>query len=180
MPDQTPTLITERLVLRAHRREDFDACLALWTDPHTVRFIGDGTVQGAQAIWFRLLRYGGMWPMQGYGFWVFEDKATGAYLGEGGLMDARRDLPGLDGLPEAGWALLPEAGGRGLATEAMTAVLAWADHALPDTPRIGAIIDPANAPSFKVAAKLGFAEVARPYLGGSPIVLLHRARQRLA
>lgn len=133
-------------------------------------------MQGDQDIWFRLLRYGGMWPMQGYGFWVFEDRVTGEFLGEGGLMDARRDIAGLQDIPEAGWALMPHAAGRGIATEAMSAVLDWADaHVSAD--RTGCIIDPGNAASLRVAAKLGYVEAGRPAFRGEPIVLLHRSRR---
>jgi len=108
---------------------------------------------------------------------VFEDRATGEYLGEGGLLDARRGIAGLQDIPEAGWALVPEACGLGLATEAMQAVLDWADvhHS---AARTGCIIVPGNVASLRVAAKLGFVETARPVFQDQPIVLLHRAAAR--
>jgi len=171
---QAPVLETERLRLRPHSKADFENCRRLWQHPGTIRFIS-GPVQDDQAIWFRMLRYGGMWPLLGFGFWAFEDKASGAYLGEGGLLDACRGVAGLESVPEAGWALTPEAGGKGLATEAMRAALAWADTTL-DAPRIGCIITPGNAPSLSVAAKLGFREAGRPDHHGAPTVLLYRER----
>lgn len=171
---KAPVLLTARLRLRAHQRDDYAACRALWQHPETIRFIG-ATAQSDQEVWFRLLRYGGMWPMQGFGFWVFEDRATGEFLGEGGLMDAMRDVQGLQGIPEAGWALVPQAGGKGIATEAMSAVLGWADAQLPAA-RTGCIIDPENAASLRVAAKLGYVEAGRPDFRGEPVVLLHRER----
>ena len=173
-----PILLSPRLRLRPHVRADYPACKALWQHPNTIRFIG-GVAHSDQEVWYRLLRYGGMWPMQGYGFWVFEDRASGEYLGEGGLMDARRDVAGLQDIPEAGWALTPHAGGRGLATEAMSTVLAWADTQLA-ADRTGCIIDPGNAVSLRVAAKLGYVEAGRPTLRGAPIVLLHRPRRASA
>ena len=115
-----------RLRLRPHVLSDYPACKALWQHPNTIRFIG-GVAQSDQEVWFRLLRYGGMWALLGYGFWVFEDRNTGEVLGEGGLLNARRDIAGLQDIPEVGWALMPQAQGRGLATEAMTTVLDWAD-----------------------------------------------------
>ena len=168
-----PVLLSERLRLRPHVRGDYAACKGLWQHPETIRFIGD-VGQSDQEVWFRLLRYGGMWPIQGYGFWVFEDRATGEFLGEGGLMDARRDLAGLQDIPEAGWALMPGAAGRGIATEAMSIVLAWADATL-RADRTGCIIDPGNTASLRVAAKLGYAEAGRPVFRGSPIGMLHRS-----
>lgn len=121
-----PTLQTDRLILRPHGVADYPACCALWADADVVRHIG-GSPQDAQAVWFRLLRYAGMWSLLGYGMWVMEDRATGTLIGEAGLLSAARGLPELEGVPEAGWVLGPQAWGRGLATEAMTAVLGWAD-----------------------------------------------------
>lgn len=105
-----PILETDRLILRPHGRQDFDDCLALWSDEATVRFIG-GHVQDAQAVWFRMLRYAGMWPILGFGYWLFEEKETGRFVGEGGLADARRGIPKLEGVPEIGWALTRDAAG---------------------------------------------------------------------
>jgi RimJ/RimL family protein N-acetyltransferase len=177
MPYSTaPILLSARLRLRPHGQGDYAACRLLWQHPQTVRFIGR-VVPSDQEIWFRLLRYAGMWSLLGFGFWVFEDRATGEYLGEGGLLDARRGVEGLQGIPEAGWALVPEVCGRGLATEAMRAVLDWADLQL-RAERTGCIIDPANVASLRVAARLGFVETARPVFQQEPIVLLHRAAVR--
>jgi RimJ/RimL family protein N-acetyltransferase len=55
-----PTLHSERLILRPHRQEDFLACRMLWSDAEVVRHIG-GATQDTQAVWFRMLRYAGMW-----------------------------------------------------------------------------------------------------------------------
>lgn len=174
---EAPIIETARLRLRPHRRADYTACKALWQHPDTIRFIG-GVAQDDQAIWFRLLRYGGMWPMLGFGFWVFEDKASRAYLGEGGLLDAARGLDALEHMPEVGWAIMPEASGQGLATEAMTAILTWTDANL-HVARTACIIDPGNAPSLRVAAKLGFEEAERPDFQGGPIVLMCRERRSI-
>jgi RimJ/RimL family protein N-acetyltransferase len=171
-----PILHTARLRLRPHVQGDYPACRALWQHPDTIRFIG-GVAQSDQEVWFRLLRYGGMWPLLGYGFWVFEELATGEFLGEGGLLNARRDIGGLRDIPEAGWALMPHAGGRGIATEAMSAVLGWADGQL-FADRTGCIIDPGNAASLRVAAKLGYVESGRPSFRDQTIVLLHRPGRR--
>jgi len=167
-----PLLHTDRLILRPHGVTDYPACSALWGDRQVVRHIG-GSPQDAQAVWFRLLRYAGMWSLLGYGMWVMEDRATGAMLGEAGLLSAARGLPELDGVPEAGWVLGPQAWGRGLATEAMAAVLCWADANLDGT-AIRCIIEPDNGASIKVAEKLGFAVMGDVVLGGKAITLFDR------
>ncbi|PJG47494.1 GNAT family N-acetyltransferase [Sphingobium sp. LB126] len=169
-----PVLETDRLILRPHRVEDFPACRLLWGDPAVVRHIG-GQVQDAQAVWFRMLRYAGMWSLLGYGMWALEDRTTGAFLGEAGLLSSARGLPELEGVPEAGWVLAPAAWGGGFAVEAMQAVLHWADHHL-GSPVVRCIIEPDNASSVAVAGKLGFTYLAERVLGTHPIRLFERAR----
>lgn len=171
---ETPVLETRRLRLRPHRADDFADCLALWSDSRTVRFIG-GEVQGEQAVWFRLLRYAGMWSLLGFGYWVFEERATGRFLGEGGLANARRGLALLEGVPEIGWALMPDAGGQGFATEAVDAILQWADAGL-GAPVTRCIIDPGNVASLRVAAKAGYQPRDMVTLGESSIQVLERRR----
>lgn len=172
-----PTLHTDRLILRPHRTDDYADCCALWADADVVRHIG-GTAQDAQAVWFRLLRYAGMWSLLGYGMWVVQSRDDGRFLGEAGLLSAARGLPELDGVAEAGWVLAPAAWGRGIASEAMGAVLAWADAHL-DMPSVRCIVDADNSASIRVAGKLGFAPMVDTQLAGRPIRLFDRPRQRV-
>jgi RimJ/RimL family protein N-acetyltransferase len=72
-----------------------------------------------------------------------------------------------------GWIFSPHAHGRGYASEAVQAGLAWADEAL-KAPIIPAIIDPGNAPSIRVAERCGFAERQEAVYRGSPILLFRR------
>ena len=72
---------------------------------------------------------------------------------------ARKAIAELEGYPETGWAFTPDAWGRGYATEAMIAVLDWADH-VARIPETRCIIDPGNAASHRVAAKLGYVQFA--------------------
>lgn len=169
-----PTLTTERLILRAHTIEDLPACRSLWADPKVVQHIVGG-VQDAQQVWFRILRYAGMWSMLGYGNWLLEDRKTGAFLGEAGLLSAERGIPALEGVPEAGWLLAPHAWGKGIATEAMVAILAWSD-AHCSAPAVRCIIDPGNIASIRVAGKLGFITVADAEVLGKPVCVLERPR----
>lgn len=169
-----PVIETARLVLRPHRAADYPACRILWSDPAVVRHIG-GTPQDAQAVWFRILRYAGMWSLLGYGMWLVEERGSGAFLGEAGLLSAERGLPQLEGVPEAGWVLGPAAWGRGIATEAMAAILDWADAHL-DSPSVRCIIEADNAGSVKVAAKLGFTPLGAAALGGKGIDIFDRPR----
>jgi RimJ/RimL family protein N-acetyltransferase len=63
-------------------------------------------------------------------------------------------------LPEVGFLLHPDHWGKGLAHEAMTAVIAhlFATHPLP---ALTAEVDPRNAASLRLLARLGFVETGR-------------------
>lgn len=61
-----PTLRTERLVLRGHRREDLGDCAAMWADPEVTRYLG-GRPFSEEEVWGRLLRYVGHWAIMGFG-----------------------------------------------------------------------------------------------------------------
>jgi RimJ/RimL family protein N-acetyltransferase len=107
---------------------------------------------------------------------VVEEKSSGAFVGEVGLFNFKRDItPSIDDVPEAGWVLAPAMQGRGYATESVRAVLDWADTAL-DAPRIVAIVSEANAASLHVAAKAGFREWQRTTFMASPVILFERER----
>jgi len=96
----------------------------------------------------------------GFGYWVVEDKATGAFLGEGGFADFKRDMEPAIEVPEIGWALVPTAQGKGVATEAVNAICAWGDKNFGDT-RTVCLIDPENIASAWVAKKCGYQEFMR-------------------
>ncbi|QDZ09735.1 GNAT family N-acetyltransferase [Devosia ginsengisoli] len=167
----TPTLTTPRLILRAHTTADFAACCTLWADADVTRFIG-GRPSTPDETWRRILAYAGHWQLLGYGYFLVTERETGAVIGEFGLADFHRNvIPPFGDTPEAGWVMLPQYQGRGLAREALSAVLAWADQTMP---RTVCMIHPDNAPSLKLAAKLGYTEYARGQYGEHTPILLER------
>lgn len=169
-----PTVETERLRLRGHRPEDLADCAAMLASPEVTRFIG-GKPFSEEDVWTKLLRHIGHWSVMGFGFWVIEEKATGSFVGETGFVDFKRDIkPALDGLPEIGWALVPSAQGKGFATEAARAAIAWQEthHAWP---RTVCMIEPGNSASIHVAEKCGYREFARTTYKDRPTILLERA-----
>jgi RimJ/RimL family protein N-acetyltransferase len=168
-----PVLETERLTLRGHRVEDFADCLALWTDPQVTRFIG-GRPSTQEEVWSRLLRYIGHWSLLGFGYWAVEERATGRFIGELGFADFKRQIePSLDGIPEAGWALSPSVHGRGYATEAVQAILAWGDRHF-GSARTACIIAPENWASIRVAEKCGYREFQRTTYKDNPTIMYMR------
>jgi RimJ/RimL family protein N-acetyltransferase len=165
-----PTLETERLVLRAHRVEDFPGVAALWSDPAVVRFIS-GVPQTLEESWSRLLRYAGHWRLLGFGYWAVEEKATGNFLGEVGFADMKRAIePPLGTTPEAGWVFASSAHGKGFALEAVRAIHTWGAKKF-QTSTSACIIHPENESSIRLAAKIGYREAARsPYKGTEAII----------
>ena len=165
-----PTLVTERLTLRPHRRDDFRELYALWSDPEVTRFISGPSSE--EDAWARLMRYAGHWALQGYGYWAARETATGRFVGDVGFADHRRTLvPALDGAPEAGWVLATWSHGRGFATEAVRAAQAWAATRF-DGARTVCLIAVGHEASLKVAARCGYREYARSSYKGSPVILL--------
>lgn len=170
-----PRLVTERLILRAHEAADFAACVELWTDPVVTASIG-GQVFSPDAVWQRILRYAGLWQILGYGYWAITDRRDGRFIGEAGLADFRRDMsPPLGSVPEAGWALHSSVHKRGLALEAMQAILGWADASL-DAAQTCCIISPANTASITLAGRLGYSASHDGALGAHEVTVYHRQR----
>ncbi len=168
-----PTLETPRLRLRRHRFDDFPACRALWGDAEVTRFVGGRPLTEEEA-WNKFLRNAGHWPMLGFGFWVLEEKSTGAFAGEVGLAYFFRELdPPAENLREAGWVLATAVHGKGYATEAVQAALAWSDPRFSD-PRTICLIHPENHASLRVAEKCGFREWRRCSYKGEPCILFLR------
>ncbi|MBF9234159.1 GNAT family N-acetyltransferase [Microvirga alba] len=170
-----PVLETERLTLRGHRLDDFSACAAMWGDPEVTRFIS-GKPSSNEEVWARLLRYVGHWALLGFGYWAIEEKATGAFAGELGFADYKRDIePSLAGLPELGWVLSPRVHGKGYATEAARAAIAWGDAHFGNR-RTACIIAPENLASIRVAEKCGFRELQATTYKGQPTIMFTRER----
>jgi RimJ/RimL family protein N-acetyltransferase len=168
-----PILHTPRLILRPHRLADFDAYWRMWSDPGVVRFLG-GMPFTREQSWMRFLRHAGMWHYMGFGFFVLESREDGSFLGEAGFHEARRDVqPPLEGTLEAGWVLAPHAQGKGLAEEAMRAVVSWGDATFPDR-LMTCIIQHDHAASLRVAGKLGFRPATRTRYDGREMIILHR------
>lgn len=172
-----PVLETERLILRPHGVQDFEAVAALWAEPEVVRFIS-GTPSAPEESWTRLLRYIGHWQALGYGYWAVTLRESGRFIGEVGFADYQRSMePPLAGVPEAGWVLAPEVHGRGMATEAVGCIHEWAAEAT-DWAETACIFDPAHTVSYRVALKLGYAPAGEALYRGNPTLVMKRPVSR--
>lgn len=154
-----PTLIqafesttTERLLLRALRESDLEAIFALHADPETNRFIPSGRLPSRDAARELLALWLDGWSRYGVGYWAVERREVpGVLVGIGGVR--HKELEGQMVLNLA-YRFTPSAWGMGYATEVSRVALALARKHLPDIPVV-AIINPQNAPSLRVAERLG-------------------------
>lgn len=172
-PKDCPVLVTERLTLRAHTVRDFADSAAMWADPVVVKHIG-GVPFSPEDVWSRILRYAGLWPLLGFGYWTIRESDSGRFVGEAGFADFRRQMvPDLASAPECGWALAGWAHGMGYASEALRTILDWGDRSLEGNGTVS-LIEPANEASIRLARKLGYREFARANYRNRPCILLER------
>jgi RimJ/RimL family protein N-acetyltransferase len=133
-----------------------------------------GTPIAREDSWRRLLQGPGLWATLGFGYWSVERREDGAYIGQLGFADFKREIePSIEGLPEMGWLFVAHVHGRGYALEGVKAALVWADGALA-APEIVAIIAPDNAPSIRLAERAGFVRAEETLYKGDPTLIFRR------
>lgn len=140
---------TARLRLRPYTHDDLEPLRAVFADAYARQFyplMGEAEKLAAWIDW-NLANY----AQQGFGLWALERlDAPGRLIGDCGLtwqdVEGRREL-------ELGWHLVAAERGRGYATEAARACVAYAFERL-HAPALCSIVDPANAASCKVAGRV--------------------------
>jgi RimJ/RimL family protein N-acetyltransferase len=168
-----PRIETERLILRAWRKDDFRPYHALIQHPAVHRHFGPDPM-GLEECWRRVTAAVGGWQFNGFGTWAVERKAGSQLIGNVGFFTAWRDLePEFGEEPEMGWIMAAETHGQGLASEACSAAIDWAEANLDPTP-VWAIIAPANQPSRTLADRLGFEIVHETPYRDDPTLVLRR------
>jgi RimJ/RimL family protein N-acetyltransferase len=141
---------TQSLLLAPLTEGDYAWLCELYADPEVMRYIGTGvrTPQVATAV-LEKMRVAA--PPLGY--WTLRDRSTGEPLGGAMLMMRREGAP-----VEIGFLLAKPAWGRGLASEAVQAVV---DHAFKvrGVRSIEAFTDQRNEASARVLLKAGFRDL---------------------
>ncbi len=150
MHDPAPQIETERLILRGWRAGDLDAFAAMMADVEVARFLTtDQRPLDRQSAWRSMAVFAGHWALKGYGLFVVEEKASGAFVGRVGPWEPE----GWYGF-EIGWGLDRRVWGKGYATEAARAAGDWAFQKLP-LARVISVIHIDNRASQRVAQRLG-------------------------
>ena len=170
---EAPRIETERLILRAFGAGDLDAHAATLGDDEVMRHIG-GNAIGREDAWRRLLMGVGMWSLIGMGPWAVELKSDGRMIGHCGFFQFNREMtPLILGEPEMGWIFDRSVHGQGIAFEACSAALDWAESKIA-AESYPAIIDLENTASMKLAERLGFERQADATYRDAPIALFRR------
>ncbi|MEA3080603.1 MAG: hypothetical protein QOD54_271 [Sphingomonadales bacterium] len=176
---QAPRIETERLVLREFRRDDLDTYAATLGDEHVMQHIG-GKPMNREDSWRRLLGGIGMWSLIGMGPWAVEQKSDGRMVGHCGFFQLERDvMPLILGEPEMGWIFDRSVHGQGIAFEACSAALEWAEREIA-ADSYPAIIDLENAPSMRLAERLGFVRLDDGTYRDAPIAFYRRPGKLVA
>jgi len=142
-----PVIETPRLILRPPLAEDLDGFCELMADEDAAKFIGG--LQPRAAVWRTLCIMSGAWTIRGFSMFSVIEKSSGNWIGRLGPWQPE-GWPGT----EVGWGLLTSAQGRGYAAEGASAAMDYAVDSLGFTEIIHCI-DPKNAPSIKLAERLG-------------------------
>lgn len=149
MPIPLP-LVTDRLTLRLHRPGDVEALLAYYSDPEVARYLLDDpwTREKAQKEITTLVGRTGLGSEARSLALVVEHE--GQVVGD--LAIWLNDATGRKA--EIGWVFSPQSAGKGIATEAVTALIeaAFAHH---DLHRIEAQMDARNDASARLSERLG-------------------------
>ena len=146
-----PILTTARLRLRQWREEDLAPFAALNADPQVMEFFPKALTRAeSDAVAGRIREH---FARHGFGFWAVEAPGVADLVGFVGLA-----VPSFEAhftpCVEMGWRLAREHWGRGYATEAAAAALAFGFETLA-LKEIVAFTVPANISSRRVMGRLG-------------------------
>ncbi len=144
-------LETARLMLEPFNDSHYEGLRVMESDADVMRYISNGIVKTPEETWENIRRVNARWQKYGFSWWAIKDKSSGIIVGAACL----QHLENVDGAPlEIGWRLVPEHNGKGYATEAAKAIIAFAAERTGATYLV-AVADPENMPSQRVMQRLG-------------------------
>lgn len=158
--EMPPSIEADRIRLVPFSARHFGDFAREWTDPHVMAYVGG--VADEVASWERFTSALGQWQVRGCGMYAVETK-TGHLLGQCGIWWPV-DWPE----KELGYTFFRSSWGHGYATEAAMAVRGAAIDA--GLTHLVSFIHPDNAPSLRVAARLGAVAAETHQIRGGPQV----------
>ncbi|MEU8347495.1 Protein N-acetyltransferase, RimJ/RimL family [Actinomadura meyerae] len=142
-------LETERLTLRPLTGDDFDDYAAMMADPEVADGLADPIGRTPADAWRSLALFIGHREIRGYSHWAVIERATGRFIGRAGPWQPH-GFPGLG----VGWCLARPHWGKGYATEAARAAIAYCFTDL-RADEVISVIRPGNKRSISVAERIG-------------------------
>lgn len=144
-------LETERLKLEPFQAAHYDGLRAMESDPDIMRYISNGVVKTPEETWESITRVQQRWEKYGFSWWTIREKVYGQVVGAVCL----QHLANIEGAPlEIGWRLIAEHHGKGYASEAAQAVIAFAKQQI-GAHYLVAVADPENHASQRVMQRIG-------------------------
>ena len=155
-------ILTPRLRMRPFEEGDAEAVFAVFSDPEVGRWVGGAhtTLDDSRAMVARA-------RARELSMWAVEERDSGVLVGEVGLQPLELVGPEV----EIGWTIGRDRWGRGYATEAAAPWLEVAFTTL-GLGELLATVLPENAPSHRVAEKLGMRRLPelRDVWGGPHVI----------
>lgn len=145
------SLLTGRLSLRRPTREDIGVILAIHSDPRACRYNPSDALATRDGAERCFERWDDHWRRFGFGYWVVRCRGCDPPVGFCGIKMMRLKDERVSNLF---YRFDPSSWGRGLASEAATAVVRWAVRHIADSPVI-ARVHPQNIASQRVASHAG-------------------------
>lgn len=160
-----PIAATSRFILRQLEPSDAAFVLEIVNSPGWLKFIGDRGVRDLEGAEKYIQRNINNYQALGFGLYAIEMNDTREVAGMCGLL--KRDyLPAAD----IGYALLPQFEGKGLAVEAGSAMLQFAQESL-QMETLFAIVTPNNNRSISLLEKLDFKFNREIIENGEPLLV---------
>ncbi len=164
-------LHTARLRLEPLDDVHLEALHAMNADPEVMRWLG-GPVATPGDTRAMIARVKSRWADWGYGWWALVELDGGALAGAAGIQHLGKDRANPH---EIGWRLRRDRWGKGLATEAMRAIVRHGFEVV-GAPRLCAIRHPGNDASLRVMERLGMRDMGMQEWDGMAVPVHELAR----
>lgn len=161
---------TERLQFRKMRKEDVNHLLEIFSDPVAMKYYPSTKDEKAANEWIE-------WTLSNYatygvGLWIVEEKETGEFLGQCGIVP--QEVDGKTEM-EIGYLFVRRVWGNGYATEAALACKIYGFDQL-KLKKMISLPDINNIPSIKVAERIGMTREKKIYKWGKDVYVYSEER----